>query len=148
MDSLSSLQRGCCLSLYERLLEEKIGLYGVSEAKEEARGVSAGLGGAEFRGLYGKLLVEKTEEEGRRGKPLGTFYGLDSIALEVAMKRRPGCGGDLYKLYRFINEGVGGSAAGMRFGNLKKKYPEEYAMLKAECEGELYEQQELLKEKQ
>lgn len=83
------------------------------------------------------------EEERRRGRPLGTFYGLDSIALEQAMRRRPGCRGDLYKLYRFVHEGTGGFAAGMWFGSLRYKYPEEYRMMKAERDGEFYEQQEL-----
>lgn len=134
------------MNLYERLLEEKSGHLGeVAPTKKEWRELQAPKR-VEATSLHGRLLSERVGEEQRRGRPLGTFYRLDSVALEEALRRRPGCGSDLYKLYRFINEGVGGSAAGMWLGKLKNKYPEEYAMLKAECEGELYEQQNLSQE--
>ena len=37
-------------------------------------------------------------------------------------------------------------AGGMWFGSLRNKYPGEYGLLKAEREGELYEQQEMFGE--
>lgn len=134
------------MSLYEKLLEEKSGLLGEVAPTKKGRGELQAPKTVEATSLHGRLLSEKVGEAQRRGRPLGTFYRLDSVALEEALRRQPGCGCDLYKLYRFMHRGVGGPATGMWSGNLKNKYPEEYAMLKAECEGELYEQQNLSQE--
>lgn len=49
-------------------------------------------------GLYERLLEEKEEEERRRGRPLGEFYGLASKALDRRLEgaskedRPPGYG--------------------------------------------------------
>ena len=45
-------------------------------------------------------------------------------------------------LHRFVHRRVGGFAAGMRLGSLRNRYPEEYAVLGAERNGEPYEQPE------
>ncbi len=88
------------------------------------------------------MLEEKEEEERRRGRPFGEFYGLDSKALDRRLadapkKDRPfGYGRDLYLLYRYANEGVCGQGAAMRFASLKARYRKEYAELKAEAQGQ------------
>ncbi len=93
-------------------------------------------------GLYGRLLEEKEEEERRRGRPLGAFYGLDSKVLDRRLAyapkdQAPGYGRDMYLLYRYANEGVRGQGAAMRFASLKTRYRKEYAELKAEAQGQL-----------
>jgi hypothetical protein len=45
-------------------------------------------------------------------------------------------------LHHFVHRGGGGFAAGMRFGSLKRRYAEEYALLGAERDGVYYEQAE------
>ncbi len=92
-------------------------------------------------GLYERLLAEREEEERRRGRPLGEFYGLDSKALDRRLAdapkdRAPGYGRDLYLLYRYANEGVRGQGAAMRFASLKARYRKEYAELAAEAQGQ------------
>jgi hypothetical protein len=92
-------------------------------------------------GLYERLLAEREEEERRRGRPLGEFYGLDSKALDRRLAdapkdRAPGYGRDLYLLYRYANEGVRGQGAAMRFASLKGRYRKEYAELAAEAQGQ------------
>ena len=115
------------MGLYERLLEER-----EAEVPDEPAQVP------EYpRGLHGRLLKERDEEERRRGRPLGRFHGLDSPALERAMDgRRPGTGGDLYRLYRFVHGGVHSPGAGMWFKSLQRKYAREYAEIKAERMGQ------------
>jgi hypothetical protein len=92
-------------------------------------------------GLYERLLKEKEEEERRRGRPLGAFFGLDSPVLDrrladASIDRPPGHHGDLYLLHRYTNEGVRSQGAAMRFASLRRKYPEEFAELKAEARGQ------------
>jgi hypothetical protein len=91
-------------------------------------------------GLHEKILVEHTEEQRRRGRPLGQLYGLDSPALDRqlvnAPKDRPKYGADLRTLHRYVNKGVHSPGAAMQFTSLKKKYHKEYAELKAEAQGQ------------
>ena len=63
-------------------------------------------------GLYEKLLEERAEEERRRGRPLGSFYGLDSPVLDRRLgnppKGRPqGYAADMSTMRRLITRGVG-----------------------------------------
>jgi hypothetical protein len=91
-------------------------------------------------GLFERLLQEKEDEERRRGRPLGQFYGLDSPALHRGLvnapKDRPKYGADLRKLHRYINKGVHSPVAAMQFTSLKRKYEKEYTELKAEGRGQ------------
>jgi hypothetical protein len=92
-------------------------------------------------GLYERLLKEKEEEERRRGRPLGAFFGLDSSVLDRrladASKDRPlGHHGDPYLLHRYTKEGVRGQGAAMRFASLRRKFPKEYAEFWAEARGQ------------
>ncbi len=92
-------------------------------------------------GLYQRLLEEKEEEERRRGRPLGAFYGVDSAVLDrrlaAASKDRPsGYRRGMYLLYRYANEGVRGQGSAMRYAGLKAGYRKEYAELKAEAQGQ------------
>jgi hypothetical protein len=91
-------------------------------------------------GLYEKILAERVEEERRRGRPLGRFYGLDAPALDRlltnAPEEQPKYGADLRKLHRYIRKGMHSPGAGMRFMSLKKKYSKKYAELKAEAQGQ------------
>ena len=45
-----------------------------------------------------------------------------------------------------MRRGSGGWATGMRFGGQRNRYPEEYALLKAERDGEYHEQPEAFME--
>jgi hypothetical protein len=91
-------------------------------------------------GLFERLLQEKEDEERRRGRPLGQFYGLDSPALHRGLvnapKDRPKYGADLRKLHRYINKGVHSTGAGMRYASLKQRHPQAYHELKAEAQGQ------------
>ncbi|HKH76702.1 MAG TPA: hypothetical protein VKA51_07090 [Rubrobacteraceae bacterium] len=93
-------------------------------------------------GLYERLLEERVqEEERRRGRPLGAFYGSDSTLLErrladASEDRPPGYRGDLRLLHRYVNEGVRGQGDAYRFHGLKARYREEYAELAAEARGQ------------
>ena len=92
-------------------------------------------------GLYDRLLREKEEEERRRRRPLSIFYRSDFRALDGRLAgapedRPPRYRGDLCLLHRYINEGVRGQGAAMRFASLKARYREEYAELKAEAQGQ------------
>jgi hypothetical protein len=73
--------------------------------------------------LHEKILVEHTEEQRRRGRPLGQFYGLDSPALDRqlvnAPKDRLKYGADLRKLDLYIRKGVHSPGAAMHFASLK-----------------------------
>jgi hypothetical protein len=95
-----------------------------------------------YMGLYERLLEERGKVERRRGRPLGTFYGLDSPVLDRLLLAdapkdlSPGYRGDLRLLHRYANEGVRGQGAAMRFASLKAKYREEYAEMKAEARGQ------------
>jgi hypothetical protein len=100
--------------------------------------------------LYKKILRERIEEERRRGRPLGAYRGIDSVVIDrlsgEALNKPPGYMTDIFKLHYFVHHGPSSSATGMWFGSLRNKYPEEYGLLKAEREGELYEQQEMFGE--
>jgi hypothetical protein len=91
-------------------------------------------------GFYERLLKEREEEQRRRGRPLGQFYGLDSLALHRqlvnAPKDRPKYGADLRKLHRYINKGVHSPGAAMQFTSLKRKYEKEYTELTVEARGQ------------
>jgi hypothetical protein len=92
-------------------------------------------------GLYEKILAERVEEELRRGRPLGHFYGLDSPALDRllvnnAPKDRPEYSADLRKLHRYIRRGVHSPGAAMQYMSLKREYEKEYAELKVEARGQ------------
>jgi hypothetical protein len=90
--------------------------------------------------LHEKILAERVEEERRRGRPLGRFYGLDSPALDRllsnAPKDRPKYGADLRKIHRYINKGVHSPGVAMQFTSLKRKYEKEYTELKVEGRGQ------------
>ncbi len=124
------------MGLYERLVEEQAALPERTTSMREAVHSSEGHEETEYRGLYGRLLRERAEEEQRRGKPLGRFYGLRSEALERSMDRRPGSGGEIHTLYRLVHRRIGSPGMGMRYMSLKKKYPEEYAEIMAEKQGQ------------
>ncbi len=91
-------------------------------------------------GLYERLLQEKAEEERRRGRPLGKFYGLDSKVLDRRLDSAPadraGYKADVYRLYEYIEKGVHSPGSGMHFNSLKRKYAKEYAQLRAESMGQ------------
>jgi hypothetical protein len=92
-------------------------------------------------GLYERLLEEKEEEERRRGRPLGTLYGLDFPVLDRRLAAAPqdwspGYRGDLRLLHRYANEGARAQGAAMRFASLKARYRKEYAELAAEAQGQ------------
>lgn len=92
-------------------------------------------------GLHEKILAELTEEERRRGRPLGTLHGLDSPALERRLahteKARPHqYGADLHKLYQYVRRGVRSQGGAMHFAALKKKYVREYAEFQADARGQ------------
>ncbi len=83
---------------------------------------------------------ERAEGERRSGRPLGAFYGLDSMVLDRRLAAVPkdlslGYRGDLSLLHRYINEGARGQGAAMRFASLKARYRKDYAELKAETQG-------------
>jgi hypothetical protein len=103
-------------------------------------------------GLYERILEERVEEERRRGRPLGPYRGIDSVVIdrlaERASSKPPGYMADMLRLHHFVHCGPSSWATGMRFGSLRNKYPEEYRLLKAERDGELYDQQELFEEGQ
>ncbi len=85
-------------------------------------------------GLYERLLEERAQEERCRGRFVGILYGSDSPALDRRLAdapkdRPPGYRRDLYLLQRYINEGVRGQGAAMRFASLRSRYPKEYAEL-------------------
>ena len=91
--------------------------------------------------MYEKLLQERAEGERRRGRPLGAFYGLDSPVLDRRLAdapgdRPPGYRGDLRLLHRYINEGVRGRGAAMRFASLRARHRKEYDELKVEARGQ------------
>lgn len=91
-------------------------------------------------GLYERLLEERAEEERRRGRPLGGFYGLDSKVLDRRLDNAPadraGYKAVLYRLYEYIGKGVHSPGSGMHFNSLKRKYAKEYAPLRAESMGQ------------
>ncbi len=62
------------------------------------------------KGLYERLPEERAEEERRRGRPLGPFYGVDSKVLDRrlgnAPSDRPGYRRDVYLLHEYIERGV------------------------------------------
>lgn len=124
------------MGLYERLLEERASLPERPGGTEAAGYPPERLAGPEYRGLYGRLLRERADEEQRTGRPLGRFYGWRSEALERAMDRRPGRGGEIHPLYRLVHTRIGSPGRGMRYMSLKRKYPEEYAEIMAEKQGQ------------
>jgi hypothetical protein len=72
--------------------------------------------------LYERLLEERAEEERRRGRPLGAFYGLDTSVLDRRLadapeERPPQYRHDLRLLHRYANQGVRGQGAAMRFAS-------------------------------
>jgi hypothetical protein len=90
----------------------------------------------EEMGLYERLLEERC-----RGRFVGILYGSDSPALDTRLAdapkdRPPRYRGDLHLLHRYINEGVRGQGAAMRFASLKARYPEPYAEYAAETRGQ------------
>ncbi len=92
------------------------------------------------KGLYERLLEERAEEEGRRGRPLGRFYGVDSKVLDRRLDNappdRPGYRRDVYQLREYIEKGVRGQGAAMRFASLRMRYAREHAELRAEGMGQ------------
>ena len=98
-------------------------------------------------GLYERILEERTQEERRRGRPLGPYRGVDSVVIDRLAKtpetKPPGYMAHMLKLHYFVHHGPSSWATGMWFGSLRNKYPQEYQLLKAERDGELYEQQEM-----
>jgi hypothetical protein len=97
-------------------------------------------------GLYERLLEEREKEERRRGRPPRISQGSDFPVLERLLladapeDRPPGYRGDLHLLHRYANEGVRAQGPAVRFASLRRRYPKEYAELKAEARG----QEELL----
>ena len=92
-------------------------------------------------GLYERLLEERKKEERRRGRPLGSFYGLDSPVLDRRLADAPGnrpprYRADLYALHRYANEGVRGQGDAYRLHSLKRRYEKEHAELAAEAQGQ------------
>jgi hypothetical protein len=93
-------------------------------------------------GLYEKLLEERAQEERRRGRPLGILYGSDSPVLDRLLladapeDRQPGYAADLSTLHRLITEGPRSPGSGTRLGSLRNRYPEEYALLRSETQGQ------------
>ena len=98
-------------------------------------------------GLYERILEERVEEEQRRGRPLGPYRGVDSVVIDrlarTASSKPPSYMSDMMRLYYFVHHGPSSWATGMWFGSLKNKYSEEYALMKAERDGELYDQEEM-----
>ena len=94
-------------------------------------------------GLYERMLREREEEERRRGRPLGPYYGIDSLVLDRRADNppahQPNYSADLYRLYRYVHSGVRSLGGGYRFQHLKRQYPIEYAELKVERDSEYYE---------
>jgi hypothetical protein len=95
----------------------------------------------ESLGLYERLLKEREEEERRRGRPLGHFYGLGSPVLDGLLANAPEdrpkkYGADLRKLHWYIRKGVHSPGAGMRYASLKQRHPQAYRELKAEAQGQ------------
>ena len=101
-------------------------------------------------GLYERILKEREEEEWRRGRPLGPYHGIDSLVLDRRVDNpvanQPLYRADLYRLYRYVHGGVHSLGSGYRFQHLKRRYPTEYAELRAERDGEYYEQREMFGE--
>ena len=97
--------------------------------------------------LYERILEERVEEERRRGRPLGPYRGIDSVVIDRLAQRAssiaPGYMSDMLRLHYFVHRGPSSWATGMWFGSLRNKHPEEYRLLKAERDGELYEQQDM-----
>ena len=100
-------------------------------------------------GLYERLLEERAREERLRGRPLPPTRGsgskvLDRLLAFAPKSRPPGYAADLAMMHRLVTRGVHSPGAGMRLGSLRRRYPEEYGLLRAERNGELYyEQQEV-----
>ena len=98
-------------------------------------------------GLYERIIEERAEEERRRGGPLGPYRGVDSVVLdrltEWAASKPPAYKADVLTLHYFVHRGPSSWATGMWFGSLRNRNPEEYALLKAERDGELYEEREM-----
>ena len=94
-------------------------------------------------------LEEREEEEWCRGRPLGPYHGIDSLVLDRSADNppanRPGYGGD-YRLYQYIHRGIHSLVGGYRFHHLKRRYSADYAELRAEREGEFYEQRQICRE--
>ena len=65
------------------------------------------------------------------------------LLAKTAETKPPGYMADMLRLYYFVHHGPSSWATGMWFGSLRNKYPREYQLLKAERDGELYEQQEM-----
>jgi hypothetical protein len=92
-------------------------------------------------GLYERLLEERKKEERRRGRPLGSFYGLDSPVLDRRLAdapgdRLPGYAADMSTMHRLITGGVHGQGDAYRLHGLKRRYEKEYAQLAAEARGQ------------
>jgi hypothetical protein len=113
------------MGLYERLYEERY----AEEREEPAPRTNYPTG------LHGKLLREKDEER-RGGRPLGLFHGLDSPALERSVDRRGESSGGLYELYKYVRRGPRSLGGAYRFNSLRRRYPQEYAEMKAERMGQ------------
>jgi hypothetical protein len=100
--------------------------------------------------LYERILKEREEEERRRGRPLGPYHGMDSIVLDRKLgnpsANQSGYSGDLHRLYRYVHSGIRSLGGGYRFQHLKRRYPTEYAELRAERDGEYYEQRKMFVE--
>lgn len=97
-------------------------------------------------GLYERIIEERVKEDRRRGRPLEPYRGLDSVIIDrlarKAPSKPPGYMSDMLKLHYFVHQRPSSWATGMWFGSLRRyKYPEEYRLLKAERDGELYDQQ-------
>jgi len=94
--------------------------------------------------LYEKIIAERTEEEQRRGRPLGHFRGVDSKMLDRRLNNPPEeqsrYGADVHRLHQYVHRGVRSQGGAMQLASLKKKYAKAYDDLKAEARG----QQELL----
>ena len=65
------------------------------------------------------------------------------LLAKTASSKPPGYMADMLKLHYFVHRGASSMATGMWYGSLRNKYPEEYQLLKAERDGELYDQEEM-----
>jgi hypothetical protein len=100
--------------------------------------------------LYERILKEREEVERHRGRPLGPYHGIGSLVLNRRVdnppRNQPEYSADLYRLYRYVHRGVHSLGGAYCFKHLKRRYPTEYAELRAERDGEYYEQRQMFGE--
>jgi hypothetical protein len=102
---------------------------------------SRSLAGEEQKvGLYERIIVERAEEERRRGRPLGMFHNSDSPVLDrllaEATEDRPRYRADLVLLRCYLRKGPTNAGMGMRLRALRQKYQREYVKFKADTLGQ------------